>query len=166
MQKKVKFTVIEFRNIPQQIKLETQLDLYKLIQKTCESINTSIEPSDIKDIYRLSSRTGTSTVVTELNSILCKNKIIDAIKEFNTINYNNKLSSATVGLPGPAVPIYISESLTNKDRKLFALARDTAKSLQYKFCWTKRGKIFMKKSEGETRIEIKNEADLTNLQKK
>ncbi|XP_053603830.1 uncharacterized protein LOC128677825 [Plodia interpunctella] len=168
LQKRSKSAVVEVRNLPvstQQNRSETQQDLCDLMQKTCGTINVDITKSDIKDIYRIKNKTGSTIVVTELTSVLSKNKILDGVKEYNKINPHSKLSTTSIGLPGPRVPIYITESLTNKDRKLFGQARDTAKISGFKFCWTNRGRIYMRQSEGGPRIEIKTEENLKALKK-
>lgn len=168
LQKRLKSTTIEFRNLPPispSVKQETQRDLCDLVQKTCDVFKAPVHPSEIKDIYRIKNRSGATTVVTELTSVLSKNKILNGVREFNKTNHNNKLSSTSIGLPGPQIPIFVTESLTTKDRKLFGLAREASKNLQYKFCWTNNGRIYMRKSEGGTRIEIKGESDLAALQK-
>lgn len=168
LEKRLKSTVIEFRNMPvlvQKVKQESQRDLTELVQKTCTILKVNINPSDIKDIYRVKNKTGSSIVVAELTTVLTKNKIISSVKEFNKINTNNKLSSSTIGIPGPAVPVYVSESLTNKNRKLLAITRENRKALGYEYCWTSNGRVYLRKAEGSPRVEIKNENDLASLKK-
>ncbi|KAL4704868.1 hypothetical protein ACJJTC_019446 [Scirpophaga incertulas] len=137
LQKKLKFTVIEFRNLPcevESVRNETQQDLCNLIQKTCKVIQADIDQCEIKDIFRVKMKTGADTVVADLTSVLAKNRILDA-------------------------------SLTNKDRKLYGQARAKAKELDYKFCWISNGRIYLRKSQGGPRLEIKNETDFTSLLK-
>lgn len=168
LQKRAKFTVIEFKNLTsprEQIRSESQQDLCELVKKTCNAVKTQIQISDIKDIYRIKTKTGVSTVVTELSSVLTRNRILNGVKEFNKLNPGNKLSSSTIGHSGPKIPIYVAESLTSKDRKLYAMTREKAKFLEYKYCWINNGRIFMKRVDGDTRIQIKNEADLETLKK-
>ncbi|CAG5056332.1 unnamed protein product [Parnassius apollo] len=111
VQKRLKSTVIEFRNLPtpaQNIKQETQQDLCDLVQKICDVLNVNFHPSEIKDIFRIKTKAGVSTVITELTSVLSKNKILSGAKEFNKININNKLSSKSIGLSSSTMPnIYI-----------------------------------------------------------
>ncbi|KAL4718739.1 hypothetical protein ACJJTC_002006 [Scirpophaga incertulas] len=168
LQKKLKFTVIEFRNLPcevESVRNETQQDLCKLIQKTCKVIQADIDQCEIKDIFRVKMKTGADTVVADLTSVLAKNRILDAVRHHNKTNPTHKLSTQAIGLPGPARPIYISESLTNKDRKLYGQARAKAKELDYKFCWISNGRVYLRKSQGGPRLEIKNETDFTSLMK-
>lgn len=163
LQKRAKFSVFEIRNLPQQNTFETQEDLCNIVNKTCSVLGAEIQPSEIKDVYRLKTKTATSTIVTEMTTVVAKNKILKAVKDYNKNNSGSKLSTSTLGISGPKIPIYLSESLTNKDRKLFAMARETRKTLDYKYCWTNNGRIFLKKVDGAMRIEIKSEADLEAL---
>lgn len=167
MEKKLKFTVVEFRNMPsnQQAKHETPLELCELVEKTCNVLNVLIQPSEIKDIYRIKNKSGASTVITEFTTVLTKNKVLYAAKEFNRNNSSNKLSTTSIGLPGAALPVYVAESLTKKDRILFAMARERSKTLEYKYCWTNKGRIYMRKTDGSLRVEIRTDADLIALKK-
>lgn len=170
LQKRSKFTVVEIRNVPtvphQSVKRETQQDLTNLIQKTCAVLGVDIQSGEIKDVYSIKTKSGSSTIVTELTTVVSRNKILRAAKEYNKCNPNSKLTTTTLGLPGPNMPVYIAESLTNKDRKLFAMAREAQKSLEYKYCWTNQGRIYLRKAEGSARIEIRSESDLVSLKNK
>ncbi|CAH2084308.1 unnamed protein product [Euphydryas editha] len=58
------------------------------------------------------------------------------------------------------MPIFIGEQLTTKDAHLYYLARDLAKSAQYKFCWTVYGKVYVRKTETSQVVCIKSEAQV------
>lgn len=166
LDRKAKLAIVEFRNLPltkSNIRPVSQEELCNFIFTICDKFNVDVQPSDIKDIYKIENKSGNFTVVTEFTSVLKKNKILNGAKEFNRTNFKNKLSSETIGLSGPASPIFVNESLTNKDRKLFSMARDKCNTLKYKYCWTNKGRIFMRRRDGDKRVEIKNEADLEAL---
>lgn len=86
MQKKLKSTVIEFRNVSQQVNQETQQDVnsYKKLANHPTQNYSSLT--------------------------YIKNRILNGVREINQNNPNNKLSSLTIGFPGPVNPIYIAES--------------------------------------------------------
>ncbi|KAL4708006.1 hypothetical protein ACJJTC_010622 [Scirpophaga incertulas] len=65
-------------------------------------------------------------------------------------------------LIGPSKPIFISENLTAKVKKLFYLSREFAKTHAYKFCWVTNGKIFLRKKENGTLSRIERESDLAS----
>ena len=59
--------------------------------------------------------------------------------------------------------VFINEHLSPTNRSLFAAANGKKRQLGYKFCWTKGGKILMRKTEESDVISIKCQSDLNNL---
>ena len=59
--------------------------------------------------------------------------------------------------------VFINEHLSPTNRSLFAAANGKKRQLGYKFCWTKGGKILMRKTEESEVISIKCQSDLNNL---
>jgi putative hemolysin len=59
--------------------------------------------------------------------------------------------------------IYVNEHLTASNKNLFWLARNT-KQLGYKYCWTKGGKIFIRKDEESRVIRVTKTSDIPNEQ--
>ena len=59
--------------------------------------------------------------------------------------------------------VYIDENLTQKRKRLFWLAKQKIKALQYKFIWTNNGYIFVRKDIHSEKISIKNENDCNHL---
>ena len=43
--------------------------------------------------------------------------------------------------------IFINEHLSPENRALFACAMEKKKAMDYKFLWTKRGMVYMRKNE-------------------
>ncbi|KAJ8704355.1 hypothetical protein PYW08_013079 [Mythimna loreyi] len=60
-------------------------------------------------------------------------------------------------------PIFVSESLTSKMKKLYYLARDFAKQNGYAYHWTAHGKIYIKKEDGAPTRRISKETDFEDL---
>lgn len=124
--------------------------------------------SEIKDIYRTNSGKETSKpIIVEFTSVLKKEKVLKATKDFNkTRRKEEKLSSETLKLPGTRKPIFLSETLTFKAQKLFYLSREFAKVNGYTFCWTSRGYVYLRKAENMPTVRIDTTADLENLKSK
>ncbi|KOB51939.1 Uncharacterized protein OBRU01_26845, partial [Operophtera brumata] len=57
-----------------------------------------------------------------------------AVKKYNQHHINDRLNTAAIGLQGKKNPIYVSDFLTPKARRLYFLARDVARSNGYRFC--------------------------------
>lgn len=56
--------------------------------------------------------------------------------------------------------IFINESLTAYNRKLFWETRTKAKELGYRYTWTSNGRIFCKKDEMAKKIQVRNNDNL------
>ncbi|XP_064485959.1 uncharacterized protein LOC135398488 [Ornithodoros turicata] len=59
--------------------------------------------------------------------------------------------------------IYINENLTAQNKRLFFLARERSKLLNYRFTWQKNGTLYMRKKDGDEPVKITSELDLANL---
>lgn len=163
VEKTERATSIEIRNVPLKTG-ETKSDLVKIVAKTGEALNIPISKADIRDVYRINSKSETSRpIIAEFTSVLMKEDVLQSVKSFNKDNKDNKLNSTHLHLEGPEKPIFISENLTQKMKRLYFLARDFAKTNKIKFCWTAYGKIYMREKEGATLQRINSETDLANL---
>lgn len=158
-------TCLEIRNIPFG-KSETKTILSKTVTDIVKVLNLKMETQDIKDIFRIKTKNPENkTIIVELSSVIMKERILNAYKKFNKTN--GKLNTTSLRIPGPPKPVFLSENLTAKMKRLFYLARDFAKSNDYSYCWSTGGKIFIRKKEGAPLHWIKEETDLqklTNLQ--
>lgn len=154
-------TCLEIKNIPT-VRSETKESLLNTVISTGKNLKVSIAPNDVKDVFRIGARdSANKTVIVELNSVLMKEKIIKMYRRSN--KENNRLTTDKLKLDGPSKPIYITENLSNKMKKIYFLARDFAKSNEYKFCWISNGKIFLRKKENDRLVHIKSETDLSKL---
>lgn len=59
--------------------------------------------------------------------------------------------------------IFITESLTQQNRKLFNRCQQAKRDLDFKFIWTKNGKILMRKDTDSPALSITNEWELQRL---
>ncbi|CAG4990724.1 unnamed protein product [Colias eurytheme] len=163
LEKQLRNTSIEIRNIPTKPQ-ETKSDLVQFAINIGKAINIDIQKSDIRDIFRIPSKNSTNKpIIAHLNTTLLKENILNGIKKFNKDNDNNKLSTNHLQIEGQSRPVYISENLTQKMKKIYFLARDFAKQNSYKFCWISKGNIYMRKQEGFPYIKIESEDDLKTL---
>ncbi|CAH2211054.1 jg1392 [Pararge aegeria aegeria] len=156
---------LEIRNIPTTTP-ENKIDLTNYIIKTGKVLNTTIQSCDIRNIYRASSKVNTiKPIVVEFTTVSMKEKLLQLSKSYNRKHCNNKLSSQTLNLDGPAKPVYISEFLTYKARKLFAQAREFGTKNNFAFCWTAHNRIYLRRKEGDPYCRIDCERDLEKLRK-
>lgn len=158
-----KSSSIELRNIPIVSDKETKSDLCKIVQSTCKRLDVTVQEAAIRDVFRVNAKSGKGTIVAEFTSVMMKHNIIQRMKSYNKLNPNQRLNLADIGFAGQQGPVYISEALTSKGRRLFFVARDVAKTKEYKFCWTSNGKIYLRKGTDAPRIEVKDESQLATL---
>lgn len=162
MQRTQKSSMVEIRNIPND-KSESKMDMTKIVEDTCRVLKVELIPNDIRDIYKLKNKNGIGTIFTNFATSTTKNKVIAGVKTYNKLNANSKLSTADIGMAGKSVPIYVSESLTIKGKRLYYMARDVAKTSGYKYCWTNHGRVYLRKMDGSPHIEVKDEVQLDKL---
>lgn len=150
---------LEIRNIPM-IPSETKSSLLDTFIKTGHILNIPIEKTDVKDIFRVKTKDPSArTVIVDLCSTLKKEQFIEMYRKFN--KGSSRLSTEHLRISGQSKPIFISENLTSKMKRLFFLARDYAKRNEIKFCWISHGKIFLKRRENGPLIRVTKESDLT-----
>lgn len=169
LDRKLKDPVIEIRNLPLQLskdkKYDTKEELCQIMKNLGETVKVNITEKDIKDIYSKKTNKDTQKiVVTEFTSVIQKEKIVEAVRNFNKGKQNvDKLNSHHLGLQAPKCAVYMSEALTLKTQKLLFEARKVSRDNGYVNCCTNRGSVFIKKSENSKYIKINNEEDLVNL---
>ncbi|XP_060810837.1 uncharacterized protein LOC106141991 [Amyelois transitella] len=157
-------STLEFRNIRLPNKTPCVEDLLTAVTCIFKAISVDVNKSDIYDIYKLPSRSDGVTIVCRLNSVLLKVKILQAFKDYNRRNINNKLYSTIVG--GSQHPVYIGEHLTPQSRRLFYLAREYAKAENYKYCWTSGGRVMLRKADNTKLVMVTSEGQLSGPQSK
>lgn len=163
LERNARVTSIELRNIPQSTK-ETKEDLRRIIENTAQALNVPLDSSsDIKDVYRISSKSELKPIIADFTTVFTRDRFLTSFKKFNKEHLSEKLSTATLSIGGPCKPVYISDNLTPKDRKLFFLAREFAKNSNYSFCWTSFGRIYLRRAEGSPQVRITSENDLEKL---
>lgn len=152
---------IEIKNIPIR-KSESKTELLNTVMNIGATLNVPMQPFEIKDIFRIGTRDpDNKTIIVDFTSNLLKEKFIQMYKKHN--KENNKLTTELLRIVGPAKPVFISENLSPKMKRLFFLARDFANTNEYRFCWIKNGKIFLRKETGAPHFVIKDESDFLKI---
>lgn len=157
-------TCIEIRNVPK-VKNKFKADLYNYLKNLANTFNLSLECQYVRDIYRLHNKkeNETSSIVMELCSTCLKTNILEACK-FNKSS-SAHLTASNLGLVNNNTRIFISEHLTIKGRRLFYLSKTLKTEKGYAYCWTAGGNVYLRKSEGEPAILIRNENQLMQFRR-
>lgn len=131
IEKKSKCAGIELRNMPKS-NGETKENLSGIVKNVGKLLDLTLVDSDIRDIYRISSKDGSHPIVVELNSVIMKEKIISGVKKFNKSKAKgDKLNTTHLNSTQLKKPVYISETLTHNTQKLFYQARIYSKTHNY-----------------------------------
>ncbi|XP_045445740.1 uncharacterized protein LOC123653802 [Melitaea cinxia] len=163
MKRSMTSSTVEIRNVPLKDDKFNKAQLSDIVLNTCKAIKVDIQKNEINDVFVLKSKAEHKTIITEFKSKNTKQEIIKKFKTYNKNNPNNKLNTTSIGLDNYSKPIYVSEALTPKGRRLFFLALDIAKIANFKYCWTINGRIYIRKTDETQYIEVKGEAQLNNL---
>lgn len=159
-------TCLEIRGIPSKPG-ETKQDLSAFVDKLHTKVRAQMHSNAIKDIYRINRKpSGERPIVIEFTTNLHKSTSLQAVKKYNATNSTNRLNTTTLDIEGDKLPIFVSEFLTPKAKRLYFLAREASKSLGYDFCWSANGRIFLRKAEGSPPIVIVSEKQLEDLKQK
>lgn len=166
LQRSNRKTNLEIKNMPKLPK-ETKENLVIMVEKLGKTINCDIKKENIRDIYRVpakkSDKSDNTPIIVELSSTLQKMEVLSSTKIFNN-KYKDKLRAKHLGATKhEETAVFISEQLTAKGARLFFLARDVAKSNNFKFCWTSYGRVYLRKEENTPVILVKSEAQIQNL---
>lgn len=157
---------LEVRNVPKKTG-ESKEDLVKMVMQLGSSVNIPIQAIEVRDVYRINTKKeGNQPVIAELTTVLLRDKIIDSVKTYNKKYPTTKFNTTNLKIEGPLKPIFVSESLTTQVKKLFFLTREFAKRKNYRYCWTSRGKIYIRRTDGTPHIRINNESDLESVEMK
>lgn len=166
LEKRSRYASVEIRNIPKQDK-ESKQDLLNIVREIGKSVNLHIQANDVKDTFRTNNKFGNKPVIVEFNSVILKESLIKSVISFNkNKSRDDKLNSAHLKIGGPKTPIYMSDNLCAKTRKLFAVTREFASANFFKYCWTSYGQIYLRKDDQSPRVRIDSERDLSTLKNK
>lgn len=156
-------TSVEIRNVPKKPK-ESKESLLQTYQCLTKALDVPFEKNELKDMFRLPAKaeSPTSTIIMEFTNTWAKNSLIAALKKHRK-SKSDQLSSKNIGFDGKPVPIYISERLMPKTKRLHYLSRELAKTEGYAHCWVTNGKVFLRKREGAPFIAVRNEDHLHSL---
>lgn len=110
----------------------------------------NFQPRDILAVHRLPSRRdGPPVILVRLASVSLREQWLATRGKLRTL-------AAEGSLPR----LFLNENLTRKNRELFWMVREKARSKQYQFTWVKNGKLFAKKTGTSSLVRIHRLADL------
>lgn len=166
MDRSLRSSCVEIRNVPKNKNGETKEDLRDIVNKVGQALNISFQSTEIRDVYRINTKKeNNQPIVAELSSVFTRDKIIASVKNYNKNHQTSKFNTSNLKIAGPPKPVYVSENLTMATKKLFYQSREFAKANCFKYCWTSRGRIYLRRADGAPFIRVNNENDLSNIPK-
>lgn len=162
LERNARQSCIEIRNVPRNTS-ENKEHLINILKNIGTAIKSDILDSDIKDIFRYNAKSSPKLPITvEFTSVVRKEAFLESMRQYKRIN-KTVLSTSQAKVDDRIEPIYISESLTPQNKKIYAMARKFSMENSYKFCWTTHGNIYLRKEEGSKAVRVFNEEDLNKL---
>lgn len=136
------------------VDLKKDENLPEVVERIGQMLKLPIEKGSIEAVHRLKPNKS--------------NRPIPIIVRFSNRKYSDAwLKRKSTGLQnsnlfqnGSLTKIYINENLTATNKELYWGARMAGKKFDYKFVWTKRGSVFMRKDESAAAVKINSPEDL------
>lgn len=156
---------VEIRGIP-----ETDgEELYAIFERICSFLKLKIDKQDIYTLFRSGKKELSSgrirPIVVIFKNIFPKSDLLRAAKDFNKSckNAESRLKTDYLHLNLTSQPVYISEQLSQKLKKLLGKSKEAKKKLNYAQCWCYNNNVYLKKERHSDPIVVKCEEDIIKL---
>ncbi|KAF9798011.1 hypothetical protein SFRURICE_007530 [Spodoptera frugiperda] len=93
-------------------------------------------------------------IVVKLRSKIIKDNLMSAYRKVKSIK------SDQVGISGAAVPLYLNEHLTLRNKTLFRKTREAARKAGFKYVWIKNATILVRERDGSSAFSVRCEDDI------
>lgn len=157
VQKSLNKNLVEIRGVPRYDKE----DLNKLMDTLNSGLNIDSSSNKIQQMFRKGKHN--APILIEYTETKYKNELLDAAKQYNKTNSKNKLNSTILGIDKENTAIYISEPLTQKARSIYTAAGKLRTDGLYKYLWTSRGKILIRKNDKAPVITLRSIEQVESL---
>ena len=146
---------IEIANFP-----ETQNENLNVIMGNFMAALETDQMQDLVTYHRVPTmnKHKVKPIVVQFGSVITKNKFMKIAKQ-------KKVSAEKINSSLCPQPIYFNDHLCPELKKLLYDCKQFKKNNDFKFCWNKGGKIFIRKHEGSQIYRIKSNIDLLNVPK-
>lgn len=163
MEQRARSSNVEIQCVPE----SKNENLTNIVNKLSTVVGCDIPQNSIVKCIRTAKHNRSSlrprAIVVQFASQNTKDALLAACSKFNKTNPNNKLNAAHLQIENKPTPIYVSEHLSPANKALHAAARLKSKEKNYKYCWVRNGKIYIRKNDNSDYRIIKNLACLETL---
>ncbi|XP_075990270.1 uncharacterized protein LOC142985913 [Anticarsia gemmatalis] len=158
-----RYNNIEIQCVPE----HKQENLVSTVMQISKVISCNLNETDIHHCTRVAKSNREDkrprAIVVKFATPRLRDTFLAKTIKFNKANPKDKINSSHIGIGGNKTPIFILEHLSPINKKLHATARQMAKEKGFKFVWIKQGRVFMRKSETDQSIYVKNLDTLKNI---
>ncbi|XP_028414768.1 uncharacterized protein LOC114537858 [Dendronephthya gigantea] len=146
---------LEIRGIPMVMGENTN----EIVKRIGQEVGVHVSDQDISISHRLRASDGRDpAIIVKFNRRDVRDKLYrerkvlrdKSIKDIGITRFTDR-------------KIYIVESLTNQNRKLFNKCLEVRREKNFKYIWTSSGKILLRKNESSPTIPVVNWRDLTKI---
>ncbi|XP_047995511.1 uncharacterized protein LOC125233510 [Leguminivora glycinivorella] len=96
-------------------------------------------------------------VVVRLSRRQLRDELLQAARVRRNISFTDGNPSA------PPCRVFVNERLTRTNRLLFHKVRELCRQQQWRFSWTRRGRIYARQGEGKPAIQIRSQEDVDRV---
>lgn len=141
------------------IPVQKEENLEQIVQEIGNAINVEIKDGEIDVVHRIPTRSSNNPepIVVQFLSRRKRDEIIIKAKA-------KRITTNSINMTGPEKKIFINDHLTKERKQLLYQAKQKKLEKNYKFVWTRNGKIFMRKNETSNVIQIHQLDDLDEIQ--
>ena len=153
---------VKILGIPELVASETALQTTTLCVKIFNKMGAETTIHDIDIAHRVKPRNASSRpkpIICKFTRRLAREEVMNRRADVSHV------ASLEVGLPESASlrDAMIVDHLTPNTQELFSAAKTFKDQHEFKFCWTKKGLVYLRRTEDSRPIKIKNSCDLQRL---
>ncbi|KAI5643738.1 hypothetical protein NE865_04330 [Phthorimaea operculella] len=145
-------------------------NVQQLVQVLAVKIGFDLHEHDVVDVFRAGRSRSPQSSGPEEKQLRPRPIILRLARRaprdtfLRNARVRRNLTTSDMGLPGAANRVYVNERLTGQNKLLFKRAKDEKKIKNWKYVWTKNGKVLAKQGEGASKVyHIANELDLEKV---
>lgn len=128
-----------------------------VVKRVSEALSVPLELPDVDTCHRVpTKKPGQQHIVVQFTTRQKRDAVFYAAKK-------KRLTSTMIDIPGQPSPIFVNEHLTMLNKMLLSEAIKAKKNKNWKFVWTKNGKVYARKAENSGIIDIKTISDIAKI---
>lgn len=143
-------------------------NLYNTVRQLASTVNCPVSDSDLHYCTRIAKLNTNSprprSILVKFSNRRLRDTFLASVIKFNRNNSTNKLNTSHLGIGGnKKSAVFVCEHLAPDTKQLHAEARRKAKELNYRYCWVRDGKVFLRKTDTSNYIIVRDRVTLSNL---